>query len=450
MFRMIRRLVPIGVVTFALANIIPPAAYSKDIVMNNITTLCFGRFLIALPAGSHIKEIGQQSSFIYGDIHSEPYAGGVDGFMKKMKQREEDAYHGNTPNHYKFLEMKMTSVPNTRIFIFNKDVFGEKLYRVEVYHWNNGYLYSLQENSYDEKNIGDIVKGFETKIIAKLRPRAQDEIPSDPGFCIKNGFIADDGNMMHFEEARMQINFEEWPDVWAAVFSQTVPKAGDDSLLERLNKHPYTPAQQLRIKTFRKGKHEVHGFKGEEIMELLPTEDGIKQHVFRWEAMGAVNDIFLPRLVLEFETATEPPEGPRSRPSLTDDQAIKLYDSIVNSIRLRPTTGPDKNSRSEPPKTPLGELAATGRTCPQTGWWQSDDPSATAAGRQHFNAGDVLPKVMLDAEAGKWQTLKRQRGPHEMVTIWKLVEYDQVAPAVAQQKSEDADAIDNTTPPSGG
>src|ERR1700739_1312042 len=98
MFRMIRRLAPIVVVV--LSNYIPSTAYSKDAVMNNITTLCFGRFLIDLPTAVHIKEMGQQSRFIYGDIHSEPYAGGADGFMKQMKQRETDAYQGITPSHY--------------------------------------------------------------------------------------------------------------------------------------------------------------------------------------------------------------------------------------------------------------------------------------------------------------------------------------------------------------
>lgn len=449
MFRMMQRLIPIAVIVFT--SFIPSTAYSKDSVMGNTTTLCFGRFLIDLPAGLHIKEMGQQSGFIYGDVHSEPYAGGIDGFMKKMKQRETDAYQGHKPDGYKFLEMKLTAVPNTRIFIFNVDVFGENLYRVEAYHWDNGYIYSLQENSYEEKKIVDIVKGFENRLIAKLRHRAQDEIPSEPGFCIKNGFIADDGSSKQFEEARMQFNFIEFPDVWVTFYSLTVHKAGAESLLERLAKYPDTPLEIALVKTFRKGKHEVNGFKGEEILQLIPTAEGIKHHVFNWEAGGQLENVFSPMLALEFETATEPPKGERPPPSLTNDQAIKLYDSIVNTIRLRPTKDAPRTSQEAPPKTPLGELAATGRTCPQTGWWKSNDPEAGSAGRQHFNAGEVLPKVALDFKPGRWQAFKRQPVPQQISTVWKLVEYDQVAPPLAQQnRAQDTDAVDKPTPPAGG
>ncbi|GJI99010.1 hypothetical protein RugamoR57_57280 [Duganella caerulea] len=418
--------------------------------MNSVTTLCFGRFLIDVPAGAHIRELGQQATIMYGEIRSESLSGGVEAFTKKMAARELDARKGKNPKDYQFVEVKKTAVPNTRIFISSDDVFGEKLFRLEMYHWDSGILYSLAQGPYEEEKIGRIVQGLETSLIAHLRPRAQGEIPSEPGFCFKDGFVANDGVEEHFEEARMQINFKEWPDVWVSVYSQTVPKAGDLSLLQRLAQHPDSSLEKANIKTFRQRKREVNGFKGEEVLDLLPTEEGIKQHLFTWEAVGAVKNIFAPLLSVEFETATLPPNGPRPRPSLTDDQAIKLYDTIVNSIRLRPTKAVPRTSAVEPPKTPLGELAATGHVCPETGWWQCSEPGNIVGGRrQHFKAGEQLPSAIIRGEPTVWQKFKGERPTYSMATVWQLTGYDQGEPndpTVAALPNTDVDVVNDGKP----
>lgn len=392
--------------------------------MMNSTTLCFGRFLIDLPEGVHIRQIGQQSSFMYGDIYSEKLERGVSEFEMRMLEREAEARRGNNKDKFKFVEVKKTPSNNTRIFIFNDDVFGRKLFQVEMYHFDGGILYSLSQGPYNNKTINEVVKGIENDIVAHLRPRKIDEIPSAPGFCFKDGFIENDDYKEHFEEARMQINLKEWPDVWVAVYSQTVPKAGDESLLQRIDKYPESPLEKAYIKTFRRGKRDVNGFKGEELLDLLPTENGVKQHYFHWEALGQIDNVFAPLLDLEFETAVLPLKGPRPRPSLTDEQAIKLYDTIVSSIRLRPTTAPAKTSANEPPKKPLGEQAITGRICPQTGWWQTSDAGVVAEWRRrHFMEGELLPSALRREEPTLWQKIKGERPIRPGAVVWQLVGY---------------------------
>lgn len=395
--------------------------------MSKVTTLCFGRFLIDLPEGVHIREMGQQSQFMYGEIISEPLMDGVGGFKGRMAARESDARAGRNPKNYIFDSISYTSIPNTRIFITrDDDVFGQKLFRTEMYHWVNGTLFSMAEGPYDGDNIGQSVEEIETKIIARLRVRAHDEIPAEPGFCIKDGFIADDGRTEHFEEARMQINFKEWPDVWVSFYSQTVPKGGEQTLLQRVDSHPFTgiyATLAAQIKRLRRGAHDVNGFKGEEVLDLMPTDDGFKQHSFRWETLGKVKDIFSPSIVLEFKSGT-PLEGKARRPTLTDDQAIKLYDAIVNSIRLRPTTAATQTKMNELPKKPLGERAVTGRTCPQTGWWENDDEGVVAEWRRrHFSEGEVLPMAARRVQASLWQKIQGDQPVEQVATVWRLADY---------------------------
>ena len=241
-------------------------------------------------------------------------------------------------------------------FLLNDDVFGRKLFQFEMHYWTNDILYSMTQGPYNQATIGRTVQRLESDLLAHLRARAPDEIPAVPGFCIKDGFIADEGSKEQHEQARMQINFKAWPDVWVSISSLTIRKSAMQSLLQRVDSHPLPAADALKIKTLRRGTHAVNGRKAEEILQLLPNEEGIKQHSFMWEAAGEINNVFVPSLVLELESGTRAPDGSYPRPSLTDDQAIKLFDSIVNSIRLRPTGSPASTSQSEPPQMPLAGL----------------------------------------------------------------------------------------------
>lgn len=126
------------------------------------------------------------------------------------------------------------------------------------------------------------------------------------------------------------------------------------------------------------------------------------------------------------------------KPSLTDEEAIAVWDKITSSIRVRPvSTAPLKTSAADSaPRLPLGELAATGRACPQTGWWQSAEADAVEGGRRkHFNVGESMPQVVLLSEPSLWQKLKGKQASHRTATVWKLVDYDDV-PTAAKESAQ--------------
>lgn len=73
----------------------------------------------------------------------------------------------------------------------------------------------------------------------------------------------------------------------------------------------------------------------------------------------------------------------------------------------------------------LGELAATGRLCPCTGWWECVDEGHVQGGRrQWFERGQQLPTAVLLGRPTLWQRLFGKRPSFETVTVWTLVEYD--------------------------
>jgi TPR repeat protein len=107
---------------------------------------------------------------------------------------------------------------------------------------------------------------------------------------------------------------------------------------------------------------------------------------------------------------------------------------------------------AEPERCPLGEVAATGRTCPQTGWWQCAEEAAPVQGgrRQFFHSGDTLPHAVLLGERSVWQKLKGEQPSHKTATVWRLVDYEEQpappasAPDVASAPTKEPKA---DTPP---
>ncbi|WP_266171355.1 T6SS immunity protein Tli4 family protein [Dyella subtropica] len=322
------------------------AAYAKEPMMSETKTYCVGRFLVDVPKDAEIN--GQNNEFIYGRIESEKTQIDPKAFADQMEKREATLKAIN-PDKGRSLEEAYSVGPTGRVMVTFENVYGDKDYGFEAYKLDHDRLFSLKQKNFDEAVFLNEVSGrLKNDLLPWLRNRHPGEIPSEPGFCIKDGFISDNASQDQYENASMSFLFPRWPDLVITVSTSTVNKDGEKTLLQRIGGHSLLSWQ---LKTLRRGKHDVGDRKGEEILELLPADEGIRQHSFRWEASGTKGKVLLPDLVLEYESGT-PLNGHPRRPTLSDDEATKLFDSIVNSIRLRPT-GPAKVSSAEPTPSSL-------------------------------------------------------------------------------------------------
>jgi hypothetical protein len=413
-------------------------ANAKEPAMNKATSICFGRFIIDLPEGTQIREMGQQSEFMFGPVKSEHTGIDINEFSVQMKKREVELNAGKHKDGFKLTEILSPSI-DSKIFKLSQTYDfrpnDPPSPGLEAYHLSNGTVFSMGATGFNDK-FPQIVDQLKSTILPSIRTRQPDEIPTDPGFCIKNGFIANDGSDRVFEEARLDFNFKNWPDLWLTIYSRTVAKEGQKTLLQRIDSTPIPAifaSVVHQLKTLRKGKHPVGNFPGEDSLDIIPTEEGAKVHSFTWEAQGMLNDPFNPTLHLDFSTGHVPgSSSARTRPSLTDEQAMKLFDSIVNSIRLRPT-GPAKVNIAEPPPLPpLGTTAFTGSICPQSGLWYCDESidysyiKIEGGRKQFFQVGQAMPQAVLLGKPSFWQKHfgGKKSFRHSTTTSWKLDAYD--------------------------
>jgi hypothetical protein len=242
---------------------------------------------------------------------------------------------------------------------------------------------------------------------------------------------------------RIGFRLKEFPDTHFSI--QLRPSnphySESDSLewqLERLEKNlkaedPNHP--QLKTRYFRRGPRQIRDLgNGFEALARSPERPDFHSfHDFGMDFRGVALDYLKPYADIRMQTGVADNAIGATKPSLTDEEAIAVWDKITSTIRVRPTSASQAGSAGTGalPHLPLGELAATGRTCPQTGWWEHDEPDHTGDGRRvHIKAGERMPHVVSLGAPSLWQKLKVEQPAHRTATMWKLVDYGD-APAQA-------------------
>lgn len=401
--------------------------------MSDTRTYCFGRFLIDLPGDAEVQ--GQRYDFMFGQITSRPI--GEAEFASSLKEREEALKAGKHKDDFKLTDVRLTANTDRRIFIVSDEIFGKKLYEFEAYRWvPEGVAFSITQGPYDGDAIGTSTKKLEGRLLPNLRARDPDEIPAEPGFCIKDGFIADDGATLQTEFAGMSFRLPRWPDVRLAVRARRNGDRVESSLLERRASTPLPAiyeAAAKRVKKLREGKRSVGPIAGEELLQAYPSEEGFYTHGFVWDSRGQALSADAPAITLEFDSGENPVGGgPRYiPPSLTDEQAIALFDRIVNSIRVRPTGDAPRRSAPDPqpPRPPfaihqpLGTQAPSDTVCSQAGLWRCAHANALGGAERFFGEGQMLPPVLVPTPLSLLQKLKGDARNRLTATTWTLVAY---------------------------
>ncbi|MCC7696665.1 T6SS immunity protein Tli4 family protein [Janthinobacterium sp. EB271-G4-7A] len=224
------------------------------------------------------------------------------------------------------------------------------------YTKNEGDIYF---NTYITKGnitftIGDSTPEGQTKQSAEqkqvvraknLHLRKEDEIPSESGNCIPYGFIFD--NIYDEQEiVNTGLYLPSFPDVTFSVSSNKNAYGdyspaefennvrGALSLIHRIQQAKDRQGNRYPKRTvLREGKRNVQHWKGEE--SLIRRTDGV--HDFEWALVGKPKDIANPS-VLEVRMFTKVAHnmvGAAEASSLTDEEAIALWDKLLSGLKFR-------------------------------------------------------------------------------------------------------------------
>lgn len=397
-------------------------------------TVCFGRFMVDVPASATVawgETVVPLGVSIYPD-GVEEVKGLAQTFIDELKS-EKAIYLNNIPLLISVDEMRQ---PEGKIVTGYDGFEAIGMLKIGGYFRmnNDGLIIDARplEEQKDE-TIADI-----KSMARRLRQRADDEAPAEPGNCLKRAFLPDspDDEKNHPGEfVSIGFRLKEFPDAHVSIEVRPSPRDPERESLkakwERM-KEPLTPELDkvfAKVKYFRESPRQIRDWTtGYEVLMRAPDEEGVHSfHDFELRFTGVRHDPFKPYASIQLQTGVGDNAAGATKASLSDEEAVALWDKITSTIRVRPTSAaPVKTAGANPqPDIPFGELAATGRTCPKTGWWESDVSGEIQGGRrQHIKAGERMPHVVSLGEPSIWQKLKGERPSYRNATMWKLVSYD--------------------------
>ncbi|CAN5861877.1 T6SS immunity protein Tli4 family protein [soil metagenome] len=336
----------------------PTLTAQEKQTMNDLTqtmqTHCIGRFLIDLPKEASIETmqtLGHSREVVIDMAGSMT----LEAFHVRMAKIEADykikKHHEGWPYFYG------SSSPSSDIILFERlesDTDKREYSRmIEGYKWSNNKVLQMMTKATDAsdpkyqteaiaKNFGNDApqkKALITDLLERARGRDINDIPTEPGLCFDGGFVALKAGKE--DEFYATFNFKKMPDVdfRLSIYSGL---NGDTTLLERgadLNQM----VSNNNGKVLHKGPVSIVG--AEQVEEWLMAGDMeqgggkfMKGHYFKLEGNSKGGSPQRPNFELVMENGGTVDEGiPKpTKASLSEAEALALWDAVSKTLRLRP------------------------------------------------------------------------------------------------------------------
>ncbi len=162
-------------------------------------------------------------------------------------------------------------------------------------------------------------------MLDRLHGRDPWAVPSAPGFCLDHAFLAGLPDQK-FLNGRLAVEFRlpGSPGAQLCLFNQV----NGDRIPEPMKSRTLSPLESR----LRGGKRMARITPGVEDLLAVKANGKAFQYYFAWEATGSPHCLEKPRLCLHFIAGSE-----AYPTTLTNVEAIRLWDNILAGIRIRPT-----------------------------------------------------------------------------------------------------------------
>jgi hypothetical protein len=398
-------------------------------------TVCVGRYLIDVPAQAEVS----LSGVVLDGFDIETREESEQAFLERVRAHELEISERGTAadGNGGIVEARDLRVPGMvgRALIYGRQRsywiergkrVDDEWVSVEINAHIGSHSFKLLDKLADEARAAT-----GEALLARLRARGEDEVPTSPGFCVWRGVFTEPLPSHRGEHVMMHLDLPDHPDMALTLASIAGAKAGP-GLLARVAQTDATMMADvlLRMAKLREGKRSINGIDGEEVLTRAHEFNFSTTYGLNWESRGVQDDPLRPFLSLELQTGVSDRAGGQAvDTSLHEDALLALWDSISSTIRLRKNNPPPSaSSPQERPGPKLGSIAHAGETCPQSGWWQCNAGSSgldVYGGQVQFlREGERMPQALLLPRQSLWQKVKRIQPSMESAhpTAWTLVD----------------------------
>ncbi|WP_432260038.1 T6SS immunity protein Tli4 family protein [Cupriavidus sp. TMH.W2] len=290
-------------------------------------TRAIGRHLIDLPAGANTIE-----SYSYNKVKIQPLVGRFTAeLFSKLVAQEERALRATKHAKHGSMFIDRVSHENQAVTLisWNRPT-GEILYRFDTY-----FLAGSRALKYS----GDVDPDRKQSALTVREELSREwrQIPDGEAHA-GIGYVADDAILvdktLNLESWRMAIQLAGRPDVSFTVTAYT-QRTVEPGLRARAGGVLATLLGTVAgVGQLRNRERPVGPIQADEIL-IAGTQDGKRTYGFKWEAPGKADSLAEPNLNVSLQVG-ESAYSTNKESFSSDEEALELWDTVVDSLRLRP------------------------------------------------------------------------------------------------------------------
>lgn len=305
-------------------------------------TYCLGRFLIDVPA---------QADVVYGPAYLGADIAVIPSGVAKLDAILK-ADQAETAEKKKLMSTGLSdagpmlgkiidgAVPGQKI-VFAMRGSNEDEYELRSYTSIGHDLFLAWGFAYKKIDDYQELLAHLNAISRRVHQRADDEIPTSPGMCIDGAFIAslDEFNTervtlgVRLDDVHFSIDMTAKSDLVESDGLEWRVVGAEHEAKKRGGANWYS-----RIKVFRRGNRTIGGWTGFEVAAWKPAQkDEHQSHEFAFVSHGEPMNPMLPVLDLALHSGVDGNTQGAKTPSISDAEALALWDRLIGSIRERPT-----------------------------------------------------------------------------------------------------------------
>jgi hypothetical protein len=316
-------------------------------VTENLKTHCVGRYLIDVP--SDVLVSGDAT--VQG-VRIEPEAMSHETYLREIADRKAElkAMKSIDPHPFLYADDQVDG-PDTYYFIYRGNVSDGPGRRVfEAYKWDHGYRFKFRTEGHDylhpDQTKDPVIRGFTVKndvpektflifdLVKRLRWRAEDEIPREPGLCFLGAFLP--GKASEKEVAGTQFVPASNRDVSIGLESNSGIRE-PNTLLQRGDEIG-RDLNAIGGRTIRKGAVHLQGVDAEEWLFTGKTDSGVRGTRCLLEANSMTSGAQSPLLTLDLDVGSSNAfmQEKIEAASMSEGEAVGLWDAVSRTLRPRP------------------------------------------------------------------------------------------------------------------
>jgi len=314
----------------------------ETIQLPTMRTYCIGRYLIDLPE-EYAMTSGSELTLYYGlgkDFEkvqvTAPRQRGEQPELDKLVRRAsgefQSQHHFESATKNRLVMVEELDKNSTLVQAYYDSRLLE-YYRFHLYAQRNEAIVRLEGFNYpDTRRTPKYVENQLVRVAQNTRFAASPE-SAGQGTCLGTAVIdaKQDGEVF-----MLVFKSQKHPDVIVSIDMNSLTESGDGGLLHRVA----SKAGMLRMldfssSTLRRGKREIAGRAGEELLDSGKQEGKVQRHFVAETMVTEPSSPDRPVIAISMSMGGQDKGGAYIDPSLSEKEALAWWDAIISSIRRR-------------------------------------------------------------------------------------------------------------------